>query len=493
MKEEQERSSAEGLGNRAAKSLVLSGLLRIAIKGIGFLRMAIIARVLAPGDFGLYGIALVFLNIMEVLSRPGIVEALVQRESDDMDYIDVSLTMKFIRGSAMSLIMVLLSPSVSKYFGDQRVQPIINILALGVFIGGLGNPAIIYWTRELRMEYLCVYELAGQLMDISVAIVLVYLTHSPIAMAWGYSAGIAVMCVLSYALHPYFPKFRWDRKKMKKLMGYGKWIWGDNMLYFALLQSVSLYVAKVLGTAALGLFQVAQKLVNTVTIDLALVFSSIAFPLFSRLRSEQERLRSAFSVVLFLTNGVVIPFSWLLFRFGTEIVSALFGAQWVAAAAVVKVLAVYCILASLSSLHRSVLNAVGRPDSTTIFQGAKFIVAVILIVPASRWSGLEGVAWAMVASSLAVFPFEVRMVRQLSPMWYGDLVKPLLSTTGAMLAGEIGYSTLHAIGGFNISVPVRAAVAFAIYGTIMWILDMRGNKCIPLCVSRIKILMFQGG
>src|SRR5687768_18219831 len=63
-------------------------LLRSLVRGAGFIRNVIFARLLAPSDIGLFGIALVILSIIDRFSQSGLQAALVQKRGAVEDYLD---------------------------------------------------------------------------------------------------------------------------------------------------------------------------------------------------------------------------------------------------------------------------------------------------------------------------------------------------------------------------------------------------------------------
>lgn len=64
--------------------------LRIASRGLTLIRTIVLARVLAPSDFGLMGLALLAMSTLENFSQPGFQAVLIQKKGDIEDYLDTA-------------------------------------------------------------------------------------------------------------------------------------------------------------------------------------------------------------------------------------------------------------------------------------------------------------------------------------------------------------------------------------------------------------------
>ncbi len=76
--------------------------LRIINRGLGFIKIIILARILAPEDFGLMGIAMLSIATLETFSQTGFQVALIQKKENVQPYLDTAWTVSVIRGTFSS-------------------------------------------------------------------------------------------------------------------------------------------------------------------------------------------------------------------------------------------------------------------------------------------------------------------------------------------------------------------------------------------------------
>src|SRR3989344_3509124 len=81
-----------------------------------FVRTAILARLLVPSQFGLFGIASLVLAFLETITESGINIFLIQEEKKMADYINTAWVVSIVRGIVITLIIILSSPFIEKFF-----------------------------------------------------------------------------------------------------------------------------------------------------------------------------------------------------------------------------------------------------------------------------------------------------------------------------------------------------------------------------------------
>ena len=98
------------------KSLTYQSILRISIRIIGFIKVAIIARLLGPIQFGIFGIATLVLALLETFTDTGMSIFLIQQGENYKKYLDSAFVISIFRGFIIALVILLLNPFVKIFF-----------------------------------------------------------------------------------------------------------------------------------------------------------------------------------------------------------------------------------------------------------------------------------------------------------------------------------------------------------------------------------------
>ena len=124
--------------------------LRLMLRLITILRMAVLARILSKASLGVFGIVTMVLALLEISTETGINIFLMQEIGKIDKYIDTAWVLSIIRGFLIALLIVILTPWISTFFNSPDTVDLLYLLALAPFIRGFINPAIITFLKELK-------------------------------------------------------------------------------------------------------------------------------------------------------------------------------------------------------------------------------------------------------------------------------------------------------------------------------------------------------
>ena len=168
---------------------------------LDFLAIVVLARLLAPDDFGLVAIAASFVTIVDGLSAFDVDKALIRSRDDDRAIYDTAWTLSALRGLLAALCMWTVAPWVA----DARMAAVLRVLALGPILNGLKNPRFVTFERDLVYSRLAVLTIGAKVVSVGAMLVLAVAYRSYWALVLGQLAYAFTGTILSYLLQPYRP------------------------------------------------------------------------------------------------------------------------------------------------------------------------------------------------------------------------------------------------------------------------------------------------
>ena len=228
---------------------------KLVHRGLGLLRTFILARILSPDDFGLFGIAVLAFNLVENFSVTGISSVLVQKKEDIKGYLDSAWMVNVMRSLLLFGFLYFGATPIAIFFGRPEVKELIKAIAFIQLFLGAENICTLYFQKEMLFDKLFYLKLSSIITNLIVSVVMALTLKNVWALVYGTLAGAFVKSVVSYFLHPYRPKLQFDPAKIKELLTIGKWFFGSSILVFLITEGDDAVVGKLLGAAALGLYQ----------------------------------------------------------------------------------------------------------------------------------------------------------------------------------------------------------------------------------------------
>lgn len=328
-------------------------ILRVLVRGLGIIKIAILARILSPAQFGNYAIALLVLGFLEVLTETGINVFLIQEKGDVKPYLNSAWVVSIVRGFLISLIILAASPLVVYFFKSPDVTKLLYIVAGVAIARGFINPMEVAFQKNLQFTKEFLFRGVLYLIDAAVAVLLGFLTHSESSMLFGMLAAASTEVFLSFILFKDKPKFSVSKEKVQKVLHNGKWVTGAAIFSYIFQNIDNVTVGKVLGTSSLGFYQQAYAVSTLPVSEIGQIFNKVTFPVYVAIGGDKDRLKKAFLKTISVITALVIPFSLILILFSRPIILIVLGEKWLAIEPVLKILAIFGALKSVLNFSYS--------------------------------------------------------------------------------------------------------------------------------------------
>lgn len=393
------------VAERAVKSGIWVTLINVFDRVLQLVKLVVLARLLAPSDFGLMGIALLTLAGLRQFSRLGLDTALIQREEDNVDeYLNTAWSMKAIRGVVITGVAFVIAPYAAQFFSEPRATDIIRVIALSPLITGLQNPGVMYLRKNLEFHKQFVYTLSSTVTNVTVAIGAAIVLQNVWALVYGSLAGSVMTFLASYVIHGYRPWPELHRGIATELFDYGKWILGSGIVLFLINQGDDAFVGWFLGASALGFYQMAYRFSNAPATEVTHIISRVIFPTYSQIQTDTEKLRTGYFRTIQIITVISFPMAIGIAVVAPTFVRAILGEQWIPIILAMQILAFWGIVRSLGAAVGPLFDAIGRPDVNTKLQTLKLVIIAIFIYPATAQWGIEGTALVIVGNAFISNP-----------------------------------------------------------------------------------------
>jgi lipopolysaccharide exporter len=224
----------------------------------------------------------------------------------------------------------------------------------------------------------------------------------------GIVVGRGVGTLLGYFVHPYRPRFSLSARR--ELLGFSKWMLGNNFLQFGIQRASDVIVGRALGPRELGLYNVGAELASLPASELVAPINRAVFPGFARIAADRTALRTEYLTFIGLIAILAIPAAVGVAAIAPLMVPLVLGPNWLDAIGIVRIIAIAGALQVMQTTNYAVYLSVGKPGR----QGLVFFIQVIVLVPAMYFMtgayGTIGAAGAYAFSCIAVFPFNLAML-----------------------------------------------------------------------------------
>lgn len=388
--------TSHNLGKRASSATIWVVFTRVIQQVLGFARVLVLARLLAPEDFGLMGIAMSVLAITQLFTITGFLGALVQRQGDISKGLNTAWTLELARGLLMTAIIVAAAPAISSFTNVPEATPILRVLAAIFILGGLSNVGVVYLRRQLRIRDEMFVNLSGTVAELIVTVTLAIIMESVWALVWGAIARTTTGVLVSYVVYPYMPRLEFNKEEAGKMFRFGRWLSLSAITKQLINQADRFIITKILGPAALGFYTVSDRFSLNPVRELGVVAARVGFPALATLQSDKDLLAKRAASTLNMSLTIIIPVAVAVFILSDSFIPVILGDQWVDAVAITQILVLAAIPMSIVEIGGVPLVAYGIPKIASAAALVALVTVLIAMPIMASNMGLEGAGWAMV-------------------------------------------------------------------------------------------------
>lgn len=390
----------------AGKSLMRGSIWMIAsrwvMRFIGLISTMILARILAPEDFGLIAMVMLAYGMLETLSYATVDLALMRAGNDTRAHYDTAWTIQVMQGTFLTACLLLSAPWVASYFSEPRAFAVMMWVAPRAFIDGLQNIGVVAFRKELDFAKEFRYTLYNKLLNFVVVVSAALWFRNYWALVFGALLASAVSVAVSYAMHPYRPRL--SLAKAGEIWSFSQWLMVSRVGSFLNRKCDEFVVGGAAGSAAMGNYHVANELATLPSNELVMPMRRAMFPVLTKISHQQDAFIEAVTSSFSAVAAMCLFVSVCLMLVAPELVSVVLGAKWHEAAPLIRWLALFGGFSALALVLEVPLWVSGKTKLSAVQSWLELAAILPLSIWAVQAHGAPGAAAARAAVAVAMVP-----------------------------------------------------------------------------------------
>jgi lipopolysaccharide exporter len=353
--------------------------LRWAIRLTGVVSTIFLARLLTPSDFGVVAMAMIFVGMLELLNQTGQRLAIIRHPEPTRAHYDTAWTLSVMVGLAIAVTIEGLAPVTRFYFHDPRVVPVMQCLAFRAATSGFENIGTVDFRRDLQFNRFFIYNMLPKLISFVVTLAFAVALRNYWALVIGMLSFQAALIVLSYAMHPYRPRFSLAR--VDEIWSFSFWTLFKFIGNYLNLQVDQIAIGGISGAPAMGRYSVATDVASSPSRELNDPMVAVLYPVMSAVQGDRVRLRDLYIRTLCWSAIICASASVGVTCVAHDMVRVLLGPKWVDVEPLMGWLALSAGVLGLSSGAYTTFDAIGMPHLGARMQWVRLMFLVVAIAP----------------------------------------------------------------------------------------------------------------
>jgi len=412
------------------------------------LQMSVLARLLAPSDFGLMALITATIAFVQVFSDMGISTAIIHHQKISQEALSTLYWINVLASAVLMLLLILLSPFIAEWYHEPRMQMLLVLVSFSFLISALGQQLRVMAEKNLHFQPLAIIDLAASLIGFAVSVSVAYTGGGVFALVAGMLCNTLVTSALSWLIlsKGWRPLLRLKLSDAWDFLSAGAYMMGFSLTNTFNIQMDILIGGRMLGGTSLGAYSMSKDVNFRLAMIINPIVTRVGFPVMSKAQDDKALLKSIYLKTLRMTSSVNFPLYIMIAVFSPEIVRIMFGTQWQESVPLLRILALWGLVRSTGNPVGSLVMAIGRTKWMFWWNFIQMLLWTPIFWTGAKY-GAEGLAVASLVSMSA---------SNIIFMWYA-LIRP---ACGAKFIEYITQLTIPFIISLITAIPAFYAAYF---------------------------------
>lgn len=375
------------------------GMMKILGQIVSWASTLVVARLLSPNDYGIVGMATIYLGMLQVVSDFGIGTVVVARSDISREVIPDLNSLSVIFGVSGAALGIITAPIVSSFYNNPSLPPVLAAMSLTFLIASFRSIPWASLQRDLRFKRLAIYDGLQAIVVALLSVMLAYLGFRYWTLVIANIVSTLISTIIVLILHPVpFVLPRWDR--LAQVLRFSGNVVVQRLAWYGYSNADAVVAGRMLGTDAMGSYSMAYQLARTPSERVASLLFQLTPATLGALREDREAMRRFIVRMSEMLMLVITPMCFGLLAIAPVFVPLVLGPQWVEIVLPLQILSIYASFAVLLVVPNQVLLVIGMEVFGTYYTLSQLAIMPVAFVIGSKW-GITGIAIAW----LVCYPF----------------------------------------------------------------------------------------
>lgn len=464
---------------------------RLTDRAIGMVSTLLLARLLAPDDFGLVAMATAIGGMLDLLGSFSFDLALIQKQNATRRHYDTVWTLNVIFGLVCCVAMLVLAEPAAHFYREPRLSTVMCVLSLMYAVNAFSNVGVVNFRKELNFRQEFIFIFARRVVTFTITVGAAWMLHSYWALLLGMCIGRCVTVAMSYIMNDYRPWF--SLAAVRELLHFSKWMLLNNALGFLRHDGCTFIIGRQFGAAGLGVYSVSYEISNLPSTELVAPINRVTFPGFAKM-AEPQLIRASYFRLLGMIALLILPVGIGIACVAEPLVQAMLGNKWQQAAPLIAILAVSGAITATQTNNSSVWLALGRPHEVAIVQACYLLILFPALYFFLRRHGIVGAGYAYLTAQLVDVALEMSASKRLLHFRWSDVAQAVWRPVAGVCVMGVAVAQLDALlADINpwwrlLADAVGGAAVYAATVVTLWWLSARPRGAEHFCLARLKMV-----
>lgn len=379
------------LRGKTLSGFIYKFLERVGAQGVKFVVSLLLARILAPEQFGIVALVTVFITLCDVFVTYGFGNSLIaDKNSDDIDF-STCLYFGIVLSIIVYAIVYTFAPIIAQFYNYDILVPVLRVMGLRIPLAAINSVQHAYVSKNMMFKKFFYATLIGTVISGVVAVIMAYLGCGVWALVEQYLGNVLIDTICLSVIVDWKPIKAFSLYRLKKIYSYGWKILVVGLIDTGYNQLRSLIIGKKYASSDLAYYNKGNDFPTTGMSLIEPTVNGVLFPALSQCRDNQDEMRNITRRVIKSSTYIIFPIMVGLAAVAKPLIQVLLTEKWLPSVIYLQIGCFAYMFRPLQFINNSVIKASGRSDLLLKLDIVKKGIGIALLLVSMRF-GVEGIA-----------------------------------------------------------------------------------------------------
>lgn len=355
---------------------------RFSSQFISFLIGLLLARILAPSDYGIIGMLGIFFAIAQTFIDSGFGSALIRKkECTDLDY-STAFYFNIIVGLVSFFTLFISAPLIARFFNTPILTDVCRVLSINLFINSLTIVQNSILTSSINFKSLAKVNIYATLSSGFVGLTMAYLGYGVWSLVFQQVASAFIRAIFMWTSTKWLPQLAFSKESFRYLFGFGSKILSASLLHTIYANLTTIIIGKFYSSKDLGYYSRGESLATFPSSNISSILQTVTYPILAKIQDDDTRLISAYRRYIQITSMVIFFGMFLMAALAKPLIITLITDKWTQSIIYLQVFSFAWMFDHICSLNLNILYVKGRSDLILKLEIIKKTISISMIIAA---------------------------------------------------------------------------------------------------------------
>ena len=379
--------------------MVWTALQKYSSMFIQFCSGIILARLLAPSDYGCIGMLAIFMSLADALIDGGFGSALIQKKNPTQ--VDYSTIFFWNMGMAVVMYAILYAcaPAIARFYKIDVLCPVLRVQALVLFIHAFNLIQKNQLRKNLNFKLLSIVTIVTSLISLGVTVIMAYKGFGVWSLVAQNLITNAVPAVVFWFYVKWRPMWAFSKESFKELFGFGFYMFLTHLVNKFSGELTGLIIGKVYSPSTMGFFSKAKNTERLASHSISSVMTQVTYPLFAKVQDNKQSLTNMIKRMTMTITFVTLPLMVVLILIAKPLFILLYSAKWAPSIPYFQALCLAGFANCISGVNLQPIAAVGKSKAMFVWTVIKRTAGLSFMISGLLIAGMKGLVIGSVINS----------------------------------------------------------------------------------------------